>query len=154
MASALASRWPELVWECSHIGGDRFAGNLVVLPHGFYYGRLDPAAAVALADTTADGRLDLSHLRGRSTLPMPMQAAEVYLRRTLGADRIRTVTPRGRTVDGDLTVATFDVAGETYAVTVRTTYADEPALLTCQSSRADRIPRHELVELHKAASST
>ena len=31
------------VWECSHIGGDRFAGNLVILPEGLYFGRCDDA---------------------------------------------------------------------------------------------------------------
>ena len=46
VALALASRWPDLVWECSHIGGDRFAPNVVLLPDGFYYGNLDPASAM------------------------------------------------------------------------------------------------------------
>ena len=40
---------PDETWEVSHIGGDRFAGNLLVLPHGLYYGRLDPLAAIAVA---------------------------------------------------------------------------------------------------------
>ena len=46
VAAALAARWPGQVWECSHVGGDRFAPNVVVLPDGFYYGNLDPETAV------------------------------------------------------------------------------------------------------------
>ena len=41
VAAALAAAHPELTWEVSHIGGDRFAANALVLPHGLYYGRLD-----------------------------------------------------------------------------------------------------------------
>ncbi|MGB0101483.1 MAG: sucrase ferredoxin, partial [Nocardioides sp.] len=42
VARALDQAHPEETWEVSHIGGDRFAANMVVLPHGLYYGRLDP----------------------------------------------------------------------------------------------------------------
>ena len=48
-ARSAAARWPRrsppagrsLVWECSHLGGDRFAPNVVVLPDATYYGNLD-----------------------------------------------------------------------------------------------------------------
>ena len=63
-----ASRHADAVWECSHIGGDRFAGNLLVLPRGLYYGRVDPDSALELADAAVDGRVALDHLRGRSDL--------------------------------------------------------------------------------------
>ena len=150
VALALAEAEPDRTWECSHIGGDRFAGNAVVLPHGLYYGRLDPASAVALAATTAEGRLDLDRLRGRSTLPMPVQAAEIHLRRHLGEDRADAVVLRERPDrTGDLTTARFDVHGAAYAVTVRTTFGPDPAPLTCQAVHQDRIPRHELVDVQQ-----
>ena len=66
---ALAAAHPEETWEVSHIGGDRFAGNLLVLPHGLYYGRLDPATALARRRRPrSPASLDLDHLRGRSGL--------------------------------------------------------------------------------------
>ena len=34
MAAVLAERWPDLVWECTHVGGDRFAANILVVPDG------------------------------------------------------------------------------------------------------------------------
>ena len=146
VALALAKAEPDRTWECSHIGGDRFAGNLVVLPHGLYYGRLDPQSAVALAATTAEGRLDLDRLRGRSTLAMPVQAAEIHLRRRLGEDRVGAVVLHGRPArEGHVTTAHFEVEGASYAVTVRTTFGPDPAPLTCQAIHQDRIPRHELV---------
>ena len=41
VAGALSAAYPEETWEVSHIGGDRFAGNALVLPYGLYLGRLD-----------------------------------------------------------------------------------------------------------------
>jgi hypothetical protein len=59
LAQELAGLVGGRLWECSHIGGDRFAGNLVCLPEGVYYGRLGPAEAsrvVALDDLVAEWR--------------------------------------------------------------------------------------------------
>ena len=75
VAAAVAARWPERTWECSHIGGDRFAANLLVVPDGTTYGGLDPDSAVAVVEQHLSGRVDLEHLRGFSTAPPPVQAA-------------------------------------------------------------------------------
>ncbi|MDP9392751.1 MAG: hypothetical protein M3Q27_00150 [Actinomycetota bacterium] len=45
LAAALTAAYGDRVWECTHLGGDRFAGNVAVLPHGYLYGRVSPAAA-------------------------------------------------------------------------------------------------------------
>ena len=39
---------PGRVWECSHLGGDRFAANVLVLPAGLLYGRVLPFAAAGV----------------------------------------------------------------------------------------------------------
>jgi hypothetical protein len=85
VAQALAARFAPLVWETTHVGGDRFAANLVVLPSGGYYGRLDPAEAVDVAQAALLGRIDLDRFRGTAGLPEAAQAAECLLRRALGA---------------------------------------------------------------------
>ena len=48
-AAALSAAYPDQTWEVSHIGGDRYAGNALVLPDGLYLGRLDADSAVAAA---------------------------------------------------------------------------------------------------------
>lgn len=72
---ALSERWPELVWECSHVGGDRFAANAVVAPDGVYYGGLDAASSVATIEDHLAGRIHAEYLRGYTDLSPPQQAA-------------------------------------------------------------------------------
>ncbi|MEX5256935.1 sucrase ferredoxin [Kocuria arenosa] len=72
---ALSERWPELVWECSHVGGDRFAANVVVAPDGVYYGGLDAESAVTTTEEHLTGRVHAEHLRGYTDLFPPQQAA-------------------------------------------------------------------------------
>ncbi len=66
VAAALSQTHPEVSWEVSHIGGDRFAGNVLVLPDGLYYGRVSPDTAPALVESHLSGHLTLDLLRGRS----------------------------------------------------------------------------------------
>lgn len=79
---ALSSARPHRTWEVSHLGGDRFAGNLLVLPRGDYFGRVEPEDAEPLVASYEAGELDLRHYRGRSTLPRLAQAAEYFVRRS------------------------------------------------------------------------
>lgn len=144
VALALAtSRHADAVWECSHIGGDRFAGNVLVLPRGLYYGRVDPAAALVLARTVADGHLDLTHLRGRSDLSMPMQAAEIEVRRRLGLTGLDDVSPTAATTDGDVTTVTLNAGGRRVRAHVRRVLS-EPQRLTCAATRDSAVPRFEV----------
>jgi hypothetical protein len=88
VAAALSELRPEQVWECSHIGGDRFAANLLVLPHGLYLGRVPPQDAAFVLAALEDGRVPLELVRGRSSLPLPVQAAEHFARAATGRDRL------------------------------------------------------------------
>lgn len=66
------------VWECSHLGGHRFAPTALLVRQGLVYGRLDVATARSLLDMgpTSDTS---AWLRGRSALPPAAQAAEAHL---------------------------------------------------------------------------
>lgn len=78
-------------WQASHIGGDRFAGNLVALPYGIYYGRVDRDDVPELLDEHLAGRLPLAHYRGRSCWPFAVQAAERRVRAEEGLTGIEDV---------------------------------------------------------------
>jgi hypothetical protein len=84
VAQALERARPGQVYECSHLGGHRFAANVLVLPDGLCFGRLDARAAAELADELDAGRLPLEYLRGRSAYAPEQQAPEILVRRELG----------------------------------------------------------------------
>jgi hypothetical protein len=122
------------VWECTHIGGDRFAGNLVCFPHGLYFGRVGPDAGAGVAASYAEGRIELAFYRGRSAFSPPVQAAEHVIRR-----RHRIVG-----VDDLVLVDHAEVGGGVHRVefvegTTRRTVEVEvgrrgPQLLTCKAA--------------------
>ena len=64
VASALAAAYPVETWECTHLGGDRFAANVAVMPDGVLYGHVPPDEAVALVAAHRAGTPDPAHLRG------------------------------------------------------------------------------------------
>lgn len=72
------------VWEVSHVGGHRFAPNVLCLPQGAMYGRLGIEQAATLWESCRADRLLLEHLRGRLCFPEPVQASEFYLRQFTG----------------------------------------------------------------------
>ena len=145
LASALSQAYPDQTWESTHIGGDRFAGNVIAFPHGFYFGRVEPASGVDIAAGYLDGKIDLEHLRGRCCRPIDVQAAEHLLRAAhdlTGVDDV-AVDDVVR-MDAD-TVATFRTPLGRYRIAVRRTHGP-PEQLTCHRETTERPPRFDLLE--------
>jgi hypothetical protein len=90
---AIASAYPEFTWECSHLGGDRFAATLLILPEGLCYGRVDSTDSAELVRLYLKGRLDNRFLRGRTSLPHAVQAAQYFVREAFGDDRVDALHP-------------------------------------------------------------
>jgi hypothetical protein len=146
----MARSHPEHTWECSHIGGDRFAGNLVILPEGLYYGRVNAASGPRIAAAYESGRLDLEHLRGRVTSRFPIQAAEWHLRSKLDLTGIDDVRPAQAVERADDVEAVFDVAdGSTWRVRLRIGRT-EPERLTCASAHLSLAPAYQLLDITPA----
>ena len=82
IAAHLADILPaNVVWECSHTGGHRFAPVGIMLPTGYTYGRLsEPSALAAYLSLAGRSIPSLHGLRGRSTDTPVEQAAEVGVR--------------------------------------------------------------------------
>jgi hypothetical protein len=64
------------VWECSHLGGHRFAPTALHVPSGLVYGRLTEPVARSLISRGPDAE-SAAWLRGRSALEAPVQVAEI-----------------------------------------------------------------------------
>ena len=78
VAAALVEQRPGHVWECSHVGGERFAANVLVLPLGMMYGRVLPFAAREFTAAADEGRVIDALLRGRVGLVPVVQAALAF----------------------------------------------------------------------------
>jgi hypothetical protein len=151
LAEALARELPEAVWECSHVGGDRFAANLLAMPHGLYYGRVGPDAGPEVVAAHERGDVHPSYLRGRTTFPPVAQAAQQHARVVVGEFAINALNP----------VSTKPLAGGWWEVRlghqprdllarVRTVTAGPAALLTCAAVHAAHPPAFEVTDLHEA----
>lgn len=155
VAAALAGRWPDLVWEASHLGGDRFAGNLVVLPRGDYIGGLGPRTAPEVVEEYLAGRLVPAFHRGRSSQPWVVQAAVHAARVETGATGLEEVVVRRLSGAGAEWTVGLAVAGRRYEAVV-TVLAGEPVRLTCHAGAATSPPGYDvrLVELRPTGTRT
>lgn len=75
------------VWECTHVGGDRFAANMVVLPTGDMFGRLDAGTAPGVLAAYEAGQLVGTHHRGRCGVAPVEQAVAALVAQELVDDR-------------------------------------------------------------------
>lgn len=139
------------VWECSHIGGDRFAANVVCLPEGVYFGRVGPEDGPALAAAYAAGQLSLDHYRGRSCYPALVQAAEAWVRRTASVTALDGLTlvavERLGPDRAEVTFAANDASSRHWRARVSRTRSDAPRRLTCRANSDARPWDYHLEEL-------
>lgn len=139
---ALAGFGDGAVWEATHVGGDRFAGNLVCFPHGLYFGRVGPEDAARVAGSYAAGRIELDRYRGRSAHSPAVQAAEHLLRRRTGLLGVDDLVPLRHEVlgEGRHVVVFVDAEGDEHPVEVEID-RDDSRLLTCKAAREYRPRR-------------
>lgn len=125
------------VWESSHVGGHRFAANLVVLPEGLAYGFVDPTETEPLLDAHDRGEVVPELLRGRSCDPRPAQAADVHLRRDRSLPRLDDVEVLGiRAVATGRWTVTARAGTDTVEVDVEQRPTGEPRLTGCDKDQA------------------
>jgi hypothetical protein len=137
---------PDWVWQSTHVGGDRFAGNIVVLPEGLYFGRVGETDLDPLLDSYFDRRIYLDLYRGRSAYTFAVQAAERAVREAEGLTGIDDVLlERVERRDGGWTVS-LRATGVARKVDVALELADEPVYLTCGSVTPQR-PRRYVAQL-------
>lgn len=143
-AAAIASRYPEFTWECSHLGGDRFAATMLVLPEGLCYGRVDSTDSAGLVQLYLDGRLDHRYLRGRTCLPHAVQAAQYFARESSGENRINALSPLKieHQDDGIHVELAADPGPLEVVVTER---MSEPLLSMCRASVPGAVRTYALV---------
>lgn len=138
---ALAERLgEEELWISSHHGGHRFAANVLVLPAGLSFGRVELDDASLVVARALGGRISLPHYRGRTSYPSPVQAAEHAVRTAAGLEGVGDlwfVEHEGEVVR----FRAFD--GSDYAAQVEE-WEGPPVAASC----GDELAPHRLVQAH------
>jgi hypothetical protein len=141
LVGALAADHGERTWECSHLGGHRFAANLVCLPDGLLYGRVDPPAGPRLVGAYLAGRLDPGPLRGRAAWPPPAQVAEIVLRQRLGLEGLDDVTLVSASAEPGTASVVLSVAGTEHRFALRADRLAPARAISCRADEAEE-PLH------------
>jgi hypothetical protein len=156
VAEALSERHGDRVWECSHVGGDRFAPTVVVLPDGTYYGGLDRVEAPDVIDRHLAGTVTPERLRGSSLLHPVAQAAAVAVHERFGPGGARDVRSAAieTTGPGEWRVE-LTCTGPLPAQVVVTVEArrSPPAALTCRAPQETSARTFAVTDLLAAAPS-
>ncbi len=143
VAAALEPMWPGQIWECSHLGGDRFAASMVVLPHGLCFGRVDAGAGFEILDAYHQGEMLAEHLRGRSAYSRLEQAADCLARVNLRHLRIAGLRPLTCSADGPEFTVQFADPAVTVRVREREVRLGTPA--TCRALGEGTAFEYELL---------
>jgi hypothetical protein len=130
-------------WDCSHVGGDRFAGNVVVFPYGVFYGHVRPEDVPDLVSASERGDVWMRGYRGRCTHPRNVQVAEYFVRCESGRLAIQEFEP----IEASRDRVRFQARshGSIHDVEFRPRAQPIRERLTCESEEPSEIPQYELV---------
>ncbi|MFE7579871.1 sucrase ferredoxin [Streptomyces sp. NPDC057521] len=148
-ARTLTERWPDLVWECTHVGGDRFAANVLVAPDGVYYGGLDATSAVTVVGQHLADRVHAAHLRGYTDLFPAQQAAVAAVLARFGPAGRHAYTVTGTSRAGQhWLIRLTGPAPEATAYDVEVTaHRAPPHQLTCNGPATSAAMVHEVTAI-------
>jgi hypothetical protein len=137
------------VWECSHVGGERFAANVLVLPTGLLYGRVLPFAASQFIAAAERREVLTPMLRGRVGMVPAAQAALAFAYEQLALRQVDDVrVDQVRRQDGGPIAVELTTPRGPVEVTVAVERGG-PDLLTCHADAASRFLIHRPVGLHR-----
>jgi hypothetical protein len=137
-AADLAERFPDWTWECSHLGGDRFAATMLVLPFGLNYGRVDHTDGPHLIDEYLAGRIVPDHYRGRTAFSRAVQTAQHAAREEFGDLGIAAYPPLSTRATEHGTIV--ELAGDGATITVELEEGTgDPLYTMCTATHPVRV---------------
>ncbi|MDT7777969.1 MAG: hypothetical protein QOC99_481 [Acidobacteriota bacterium] len=140
----------EAVWQSSHVGGDRFAGNLVCFPHGLFYAHADAYSGRRIVEEYGAGRVALEMFRGRACYSNFIQAAEFFVREESGlagveALRFHSSEPAGKEAWRIRFIETAS-AGRVHEARISRRMSDFRNPITCHNAEEKSVPQLLLEE--------
>jgi hypothetical protein len=138
----------EDVWQVSHVGGCRFAPNVVCLPDGVVYGRVPVGDCARVINSHRSGRIECDRLRGRACYAKPVQAAEYFLRTAQRFERLDDLRlAHAEETTGFEWRVIFDAAhSERYEVRVAVDDACAATFKSCSAAEPEPRQRFQLID--------
>lgn len=146
MFQALHSSLGSRVRQSSHVGGHRFAPNVVLFPHGLCYGRIEQDESSEFAHAAQRGQIVLDRLRGRSCYSPVVQAAEVLLRKELGNAELSAYRLRAerQLADNRWNIEFEQPGGGVHLLTVESIVSEERDRVSCWSDKLAPVTSYVL----------
>ena len=149
--NALRDHVGERVWQSSHVGGDRFAGNLVCFPHGLFYAHATPEDGRRIVDAYRAGRVLPEEFRGRACYSHHTQAAEAFVREETGLSGVEDLHFLSAHPEGaDAWLVRFEerAGGRAHEAHVVRRASDFTNPITCHSTAPQTVSQFHL-EAHR-----
>lgn len=144
---SLAGDEDQTVWQSTHIGGDRFAANLLCFPDGLFYAHMTTEKARNVMKEYRERRLVVENYRGRACYSYPVQAAEFFVRCETGisaVDELRHLD-HARLESESWRVRFLQKSeGIVHAVKISRYMSDFENHVTCQAASVRRMPQFRL----------
>jgi hypothetical protein len=135
------------VWQSSHVGGDRFAANLICFPHGLFYAHVSADAGREIISQYNQQTVSLNNYRGRCCYPSPIQAAEFFLRSESGLGGINDVLFLNYVpITGNHWLVRFisRQGGQTHEVYLKSQLSEFQKPMTCQAREEKQVVQYSL----------
>jgi hypothetical protein len=140
----------EAVWQSSHVGGDRFAGNLVCFPHGLFYSHADAESGRRVVAEYAAGRVPLEEFRGRACYSNFIQAAEFFVREESGLAWVEALRFHSSETAGEeawrVRFTERTATGRVHEARVSRRMSDFRNPITCHNTEGKPVPQFLLEE--------
>jgi len=144
---AIRERVGHDVWQCSHVGGDRFAANVLWFPYGLYYGHVCPQDIDPLLDASLRHQVHMKNFRGRSCYRRPAQVGEYFVRGhsgVVGLDQLNLTDMEKLSPTHWRT--RFSESGSIYTAEFRCLKNHFSEYLSCAATEPKPVTQYELLD--------
>lgn len=130
-------------WRTTHVGAHRFAANLVMLPEGVYYGRVNGENLEDVLSSHLRDEIFLDCYRGRSCYSPTSQVSDYFLRKEIQKLGIYDIKWEFEKDNEDYTAVEFGVEGETMVYSINTVVMNHAVKIqtSCDSAEVKGIPQ-------------
>ncbi len=131
------------VWRSTHVGAHRFSSNVVMLPEGIYYGRIDQKNLGKMIRSHLNNEIYLDCFRGRCCYSQPSQVSDYFLRKETGKYGIYDIKWEFEKDRDAYTAVEFKLQGENLGYSVNSVVMNDAIKIktSCKDNEPVSIPQ-------------